>query len=87
MRNEDIYSNESMEMLESIADKHGLLLSTELINFADDVWAMATQAERQAHALATVCYENELGVHMRSCHAMKTKNESDCNCYDWGASK
>lgn len=52
MRNEDIYSNESMEILESLADKHGLLLSTELINFADDVWAMATQAERQAHAMA-----------------------------------
>ena len=48
----DIYSSESMDILEALADKHGLMLSTELINFADDVWAIATQAERQANALA-----------------------------------
>jgi len=43
---------EAMEMLEAFADKHKLLLSTELINFADDIWEVATLAERQAHALA-----------------------------------
>ena len=43
---------EAMEMLEAFADKHKLLLSTELINFADDIWEVATLAERQAHAMA-----------------------------------
>jgi hypothetical protein len=45
-------NSEAMEMLEAFADKHKLLLSTELINFADDIWEVATLAERQAHALA-----------------------------------
>jgi hypothetical protein len=44
--------SEVMDMLESLADKHKLLLSDNLINFADDVWELATKAERQAHALA-----------------------------------
>ena len=47
----DIYSSGSMEVLESIAEKHGLMLSTELINFADDVWAHATQ-EQQVETVA-----------------------------------
>ena len=33
--------SEVMDMLESIADKHDLLLSTNLIDFADDIWALA----------------------------------------------
>lgn len=37
-----------MDMLEATASKHGLLLSTNLIDFADDIWAQA-----QAHALKT----------------------------------
>lgn len=44
--------SEVMNMLESLAEKHDLLLSLNLINFADDVWDLATKAERQAHALA-----------------------------------
>ena len=50
MKTEDIYNR--VDELEAIADKQGLLLSTELINFADDVWDIATKAERQAHAMA-----------------------------------
>jgi hypothetical protein len=46
--------NEAMDMLEALADKHGLLLTAELIKFADDVWAQATQAEQQANAMAEV---------------------------------
>ena len=45
-------NEEAMEMLEAFADKHKLLLSTELINFADDIWEVATLAERQANAMA-----------------------------------
>ena len=37
-----------MDMLEATASKHDLLLSTNLIDFADDIWAQA-----QAHALKT----------------------------------
>lgn len=37
-----------MDMLEATAVKHDLLLSTNLIDFADDIWAQA-----QAHALKT----------------------------------
>ena len=50
--NKEMTNAEAMEMLEAFADKHKLLLSTELINFADDIWEVATLAERQAHALA-----------------------------------
>ena len=41
-----------VEVLDSVATKHDLLLSDALINFADDVWDIATKAERQAHAMA-----------------------------------
>jgi hypothetical protein len=36
-----------MDMLEATAQKHDLLLSTNLIDFADDIWA---QAQAQANA-------------------------------------
>lgn len=49
MNPNDIYDH--VDELEALAEKHGLLLSTELINFADDVWAIATRMERQAHAM------------------------------------
>ena len=50
MKYEDIYNR--ADELEAIAEKHGLLLSTELINFADDVWDLATKTERQTNAMA-----------------------------------
>ena len=52
MNLEDKSYSEVIDMLESIADKHDLLLSQNLIDFADDVWDLATKAERQANALA-----------------------------------
>lgn len=52
MNLEDKSYSEVMDMLESLAEKHDLLLSLNLINFADDVWDLATKAERQANALA-----------------------------------
>lgn len=52
MNLEDSPYSEVMDMLESLAEKHDLLLSLNLINFADDVWDLATKAERQANALA-----------------------------------
>ena len=41
-----------MDMLESIADKHDLLLSTNLIDFADDIWALAYAQGMKDEALA-----------------------------------
>ncbi len=38
---EDKPLSEVMNMLETLAEKHDLLLSTNLINFADDLWAIA----------------------------------------------
>ena len=52
MNLEDKSYSEVIDMLESIAEKHDLLLSQNLIDFADDVWDLATKAERQANALA-----------------------------------
>ena len=52
MNLEDSPYSEVMDMLESLAEKHDLLLSQNLIDFADDVWDLATKAERQANALA-----------------------------------
>lgn len=52
MNLEDKSYSEVIDMLESIAEKHYLLLSQNLIDFADDVWDLATKAERQANALA-----------------------------------
>ena len=52
MNLEDKSYSEVIDMLESIAEKHNLLLSQNLIDFADDVWDLATKAERQANALA-----------------------------------
>lgn len=52
MNLEDRSYSEVIDMLESLADKHDLLLSQNLIDFADDVWDLATKAERQANALA-----------------------------------
>ena len=40
--------SEVMDMLQSIADKHKLILSIDLINFADDVWLEATKDNRQS---------------------------------------
>jgi len=40
--------SEVMDMLQSIADKHKLTLSIDLINFADDVWLEATKDNRQS---------------------------------------
>ena len=51
MNFEDIYSDENMDQLQRLADKQGLLLSTELINFADDVWGMAIRSVMQANPL------------------------------------
>jgi len=33
------------EMLDALAEKHDLLLSTNLINFADDLWQVATEGD------------------------------------------
>lgn len=41
-----------LDELESIADKHDLLLSDNLINFASDVWALAYKQGMQDEALA-----------------------------------
>ena len=37
--------SEVMGMLERLAKKHDLLLSLNLINFADDLWQIATKGE------------------------------------------
>jgi len=34
--------SEVMNMLDGLAEKHDLLLSTNLINFADELWGVAT---------------------------------------------
>jgi hypothetical protein len=39
-------------MLERLAKKNDLLLSTNLIDFADDVWLEATKAERKEWVFA-----------------------------------
>lgn len=41
-----------MDMLEATAQKHDLLLSTNLIDFADDIWALATLAVREELGLS-----------------------------------
>ena len=65
MNPNDIYDH--IDELEALADKHGLMLSTELINFADDVWAMATQAERQTDGLADASKEDdEVRIYLKS---------------------
>lgn len=43
---------DDLDLLESIADKHDLLLSDNLINFANDVWAIAYKQGMQDEALA-----------------------------------
>lgn len=43
--------SEVMDMLESIADKHDLVLSTKLMNFADDIWALAYEQGIKDEAL------------------------------------
>ena len=65
MNPNDIYDH--IDELEALADKHGLMLSTELINFADDVWAMATQAEREANGLADASKDDdEVRIYLKS---------------------
>ena len=36
---------EVIDMLERLAKEHDLLLSSNLINFADDLWQIATKGE------------------------------------------
>lgn len=43
---------DDLDQLESIADKHDLLLSDNLINFAGDVWMLAYKQGMQDEALA-----------------------------------
>jgi hypothetical protein len=38
---------EVIAMLESLAEKNDLLLSTNLIDFADDLWAIATEGDNK----------------------------------------
>jgi hypothetical protein len=38
--------SEVEEMLDALAEKHDLLLSTNLINFADDLWAIAQKESK-----------------------------------------
>ena len=65
MNPNDIYDH--IDELEALADKHGLMLSTELINFADDVWAMATQAERLGRGLADASKDDdEVRIYLKS---------------------
>ena len=45
---EDKPLSEVMDMLEALAKKHDLLLSTNLINFADDIWEIATGGQNDA---------------------------------------
>jgi hypothetical protein len=42
---EDKPLSEVIKMLEQLAKKHDLLLSDNLINFADDLWHLATKGE------------------------------------------
>jgi hypothetical protein len=42
---EDKPLSEVIDMLENLAKKHDLLLSNNLINFADDLWAIATKEQ------------------------------------------
>jgi hypothetical protein len=51
--------SEVMDMLESLAEKHDLLLSQNLINFADDVWALAYKQGVKDEALAKDYEERE----------------------------
>ena len=51
--------SEVMDMLESIADKHDLLLSTNLIDFADDIWALAYAQGMKDEAMANAYREDE----------------------------
>lgn len=50
--------SEVMDMLESIADKHDLLLSQNLIDFADDIWALAYSQGMKDEALANAYKES-----------------------------
>ena len=50
---------------------------------------MTTQLHQMAESIDSYIYSNqrkpELSTpHMRSCYAMKTGREIDCNCADWG---
>ena len=47
---EDKPLSQVMNMLESLAKKHDLLLSLNLINFADDLWQIATKGETNEQA-------------------------------------
>ncbi len=49
--------SEVMDMLESIADKHDLLLSQNLIDFADDIGALAYEQGMKDEALANAYKE------------------------------
>ena len=84
---------EWVDKLDSIAEKHGLLLSTELINFAEDVLALEKAGVKNPYIFDTKTDKIEwmgpvslskLPHHMMSCYANKTGRESDCNCADWG---
>ena len=41
---------EVIDMLERLAKEHDLLLSSNLIDFADDLWAIATDAVNRLNA-------------------------------------
>ena len=50
--------SEVMDMLVSIADKHDLLLSQNLIDFADDIWALAYAQGMKDEAMANAYRED-----------------------------
>ena len=50
---EDRPYTEVIAMLERLAKKNDLLLSTNLIDFADDVWLEATKDNRQSQSMGT----------------------------------
>jgi len=52
-----------MEMLENIAKRHDLLLSIDLINFADDIYKIAYErgAEDEREACAKLLETTDLG--------------------------
>lgn len=60
-----------LNMLEALADKHELLLSDYLINFANDVWALAYKQGMKDEALAK---EHSAGQRCMFCNS-KLKGE------------
>lgn len=72
-----------MDMLESTANKHGLKFDLNLINFADDIWAQATQAVREEVGLSKQISEYQQADNYMKGLIKQTQAESGNAWLEW----